>query len=147
MEGIAPISLSRTAQRGMTLTELLVALVIMSIVMAGSGLAFQRSSPRFALETVKAQLMSDLKRARQHARENGEPIIVLPRQDGYLIEALSVPRRLPRRIHIQWPDYDDEHGVLVPIFGASTDLQFVVDAGSFKATIIVERLTGRIYAL
>ncbi len=133
-------------QTGLTLTEVLVTLAIMSFVMIGSGIAFQKTSPRWALDNAKTQLLVDLKRARAVSSNTEDNVILIPTDKGYQIEDLNLARTLPRHVKAIWPAYKEDEGIILNQQSTQTDIEFSLMAGDQQAVIIVERLTGRIYA-
>ncbi len=133
-------------QKGLTLAEILVTLVIMSFIMVGSGIAFQKISPRWALDNAKTQILVDLKQARSVGQGNNEEIILIPTDEGYKIESLKLVRILPRHVKAGWPDHDKDKGIILNRQSFTDDIEFSLLNDEEKVSIIVERLTGRIYA-
>ena len=149
-------------QSGITLAEVLVTLVIISFVMVGSGMAFKKLSPRWALDNATIQLVTDLKRARLRAGHDNQPILLVPSTTGYHINDLNLTRAIPRGVTIQWPKhvipqgenqclYDGRKnasaqcGIIINNITARIDLKFMLRSSLEESTIIMERLTGRIH--
>jgi len=125
--------------------EILVTLVIMSFVMVGSGVAFQKTSPRWALDNTKVQLLVDLKRARSTGKFSHENIILTPLEFGYEIDQLNIIRKFPRHVQVRWPVEGDNGEILINQLSIQADIEFILYTGSEQTSIIVERITGRIY--
>ncbi|MDQ2641855.1 MAG: GspH/FimT family pseudopilin [Pseudomonadota bacterium] len=68
--------------RGFTLTELLVAVAIASVLLALAGPAFTRQRAQAALRSASGQTMAALHLARRLALARGQSVTVCPSSDG-----------------------------------------------------------------
>lgn len=84
-------------QQGVTLFELIIALVLIGLMALTVASGLRASSPHMAVKAAAGQLVADLKRARIEA-ETGENIAILFHEDGYDIASISIARKLPHGV-------------------------------------------------
>lgn len=133
----------QSAERGVTLLEMLITLtiVLLSVGVVGAGVSAR--APQLVVDRAADALVVDLKRARLAAQTSGAPVIVSAGARGYEIPTLSIDRAFPEGLAARW-NGEEKFQILI---GSGLDQQaaaIVLRKGRAQSRVEVAPVSGRI---
>ncbi len=138
-------------QRGMTLLELMVVILILSIVAGLFPLAVRRLMPARHMTAIARSLGIDIRELQSQAALCGRPLELILDSSGYTLQQISADR--PK--HVAWPanmtvtlkaspDAQPSRRLIMYPDGSSSGGEFDLHLGKRRATVNVTASIGRV---
>ena len=151
----SPAGRATAAQRGFTLFELLVVLVVIGLILAAAPLALRQGAPGIEARVAAGEVAALLRRARSEAiLENREVAVAFDTDTGaYALDDSEDWHALPERVRLEVEtarsEVRDEHVAGVRFFadGSATGGRVTVAAGGRQYHVMLDWLTGQVAVL
>ncbi len=135
------ISSRNNHQTGVTLTELLVSLAILSFTVSISGVWLQKQLPGLAVRSATATLETDLKQARLRALTSGDEVQITHSETGYTIKELEIVRIFANGIEVKW---NAPSPLIILPHTQPSGAQIIISKGQVNGSVMLHPLTGKI---
>jgi Tfp pilus assembly protein FimT len=132
---------------GVTLVELLVALVVMTLLIAAMPLAVDRLVPARRFKAVGDKLILDLRRAQLSAISSATPVVITLRESGYAVGTSATSITWPPNYRVTYTSSLDSQSLNAVTFfpdGSVVGGELRLENDKRQLAIIVDGLTGRI---
>lgn len=141
----------RRHERGMTLFELLITLVIFASLASFTSFALSGTLGHLRHERAVEQLVHDLRQASLEARSQGVSAGIEVTGIGYAVPALNIERVWPAGVTADWRVRRD--GVWWPVSqfslpartALSPELEVRILSGDEARAVRIDRITGRVH--
>ena len=141
-------------EQGMTLLELMVVIMLLSIVAGLFPLAIQRLMPARRLAAAARSLASDILELQSQAAMSGHPLELILEPSGYTLQQIPADGAK----HVAWPtdttvslkaspDAEASRVLIMYPDGSSSGGELALHTGESRATVSVTAATGRVRVL
>jgi len=144
-------SARRPGQRGFTLIELIVVLVVAALLMSAVPALFSAAFPGVELKSVARRTAATMRLARESAIRRGAETVLLVDLDAHRLElsgyrSLTLPGDVAVKLEAASRDLIDERRGLIRFYpdGSSSGGRIILSRGALGYQIGVTWLTGRI---
>ena len=132
---------NRSSQAGLTLTELLISVGVLSLIAGISTIWLNRSLPSLAVKHTADLIEGDLKHARLFAKTSGSDIIWEITQKGYQIPSLKIERVYTNSVKVDW---QIEGSFFFSAQNASLPKEIIISKGNSSIQINIDPYTNAI---